>query len=429
MSSRSAISSVSKIVFAIALNLSGAIRADESTGLLSKAKDVFGPSGNFRLAYFERGFDFSPQRHLAVPALWLQLRPKEVEGVRTFFEGRLVVADATRTPQWKFDLREGYAEATFGLLDLRVGRQVVVWGRADKLNPTDSFATRDLTLLTTDDEEQRLGTATLQATFNFGDFRLISVWQPEWRRPGYPIPPLAGLVLQEQDPADSWQQFGLKLDRSGGSVDWSISYASVYDRFPDLSVVGAGPGGATIGLAHNRIHVVGADLATTVGSVGLRAEAAYTRTKDDGGTDPTVKNATLYGVLGVEYSPLENLTVNVQYLYRHVFDFVAPASVADPNTQALALQLGLLSNQMQADQHGASIRVGYKLLHETLEPELAFVGYATGGGWLVRPKVTYALTDGIKLITGATFFGGPAQSFFGRLHDTSSFFLEGRFLF
>ncbi len=429
MFSRKEISSVSRLALASLLALSFPALADETKGTLSRVKDWLGASGNIRLAYFERAFDFSTVRHLAVPALWLQLRPAEFSGVRTFVESRLVVADATRRPDWNFDLREGYAETSLGALDLRVGRQVVVWGRADKINPTDSFTTRNLKLLTTDDEEQRLGVASVQSILNFDDFRLIALWQLEWRRPGYPIPPLVGLALEEQDPSNAWQQVGLKLDRSGGQGDWSVSYATVYDRFPDLSVLSSDANGVRLGLNHRRLHVVGADAATTVGAVGLRAEAAYTRTEDGAGSDPTIKNSNFSGVLGVEYSVIENLTINVQYLYRHIFDFVDPTTIADANALLLALQVSLLANQMQANQHGASVRVSYKLLHETLEPEIAFVGYATGGGWLIRPKVTYALTDQLKVLAGAQFFGGPAESFFGRLRDTSTFFVEGRLLF
>lgn len=429
MFSRKEILSASRALIASLLLVGFFAQAEETNGDFSLVKDWLEPSGNIRLAYFERGFEFSSTRHLAVPAFWLQLKPKEFAGVRSFAEARLVIADATRSPRWNFDLREGYAETSLGALDLRIGRQILVWGRADKINPTDSFATRDLTLLTADDDEQRLGTALVQSVLNFGEYRLYAIWQPEWRRPGYPIPPLTAIELREQDPANSWQQIGIKLDRSGGSVDWSISYATVYDRFPDLAVLSSGSGGTIIGLNHNRIHVFGADAAATVGPVGLRAEAALTGTKDYSGSDPTVKNSNFYGVLGVEYSPIENLSVSAQYIYRHVFDFVAPNSIADPNAQLIATQVSLLANQMQQNQHGASARVSYKLLHETLEPEVAFVGYATGSGWLVRPKVAYALTDRVKLIGGAQFFGGPTQSFFGRLHDTSTVFAEGRFLF
>lgn len=422
-----AISSASKTL--VAFSLAGAFALADESGLLGPVGEALGPSGSARVAYFERGPDFKPARNLGVGSLWLQLKPKDVGPIRTFAEGRLVVGDFTANPDWRFDLREGYAETSVGPLDLRAGRMITVWGRADKVNPTDVFTTKDLTLLTTDDEEQRLGIAGLQASWTLGEFRLIGIWQGEWRRPRYPIPPLAGLSLQEIDPENAWQQGGLKLDRSGGQVDWSLSYSTTYDRFPDLSVLSAGPAGATIGLQHNRIHVFGGDLATTVGPLGLRAEAAYSRTKDTAGNDPGVKNALFSGVLGVEYSLIENLTVNAQYLYRHVFDFVAPSSIADPNATLLATQVALLSNQNEENQHGASVRVSYKLLHETLEPELAAVAWMTGAGWLVRPKVTYSLSDRVRLIGGAQFFGGPSQSFFGRLKDTSSGFAEIRFLF
>jgi len=161
-----------------------------------------------------------------------------------------------------------------GKFDLRAGRQVIVWGRADKVNPTDSWSTRDRTLLAPNDDDQRLGVASLQATWNAGAYRVIALWQPEWRYPGFSVPPLPrGVSLQNVAPAGTAKQSGIKLDHSGGGLDWSVSYAHSIDRTPDLTVLSAEPRGLAVGLVYRPITTVGADAAIPIGKFGLRVKS------------------------------------------------------------------------------------------------------------------------------------------------------------
>jgi hypothetical protein len=48
---------------------------------------------------------------------------------------------------------------------------------------------------------------------------------------------------------------------------------------------------------------------------------------------------------------------------------------------------------------------------------------------MVRPKLTYAMTDRWKLTVGADVFDGPRRSFFGRLRDNSTAYAEIRYSF
>ncbi len=417
------------LAFLTATCLSAFAEPEAETSLAKKVTDTLSPAGSIRLAWFDHDAQFSGKRSLLVPAVWLSLRPKEWAGVRTYAEARAIAPDLRTSNQVLFDLREAYAETSLGPLDIRAGRQVIVWGRADKLNPTDTLTTKSLTLLTTDDEEQRLGISSLAVTYNWNSFRLTGVWQPEWRQPTYPIPPLTGITLNETDPTDSWQQGGIKFDSSGGKVDWSVSYFNGFNRAPDLKPVSVSGSTVNIALTHQRLQVLGADVATALGSFGLRAEAAYIHTVDSVGSDPTTQNPSFYAVVGTEYSPFENFTLFGQVIYRHVFNYVDPSSFSDPATANLARQVSLLSNQLFRDQQGFSLRIAYKALHETLEYELALVGFLQGGGWLARPKISYSVSDSWRVLAGAQFYGGGEDTLFGRLQSLSSAFAEARFYF
>lgn len=388
--------------------------------------DVLGLSGSLRVDEFSRNKSFSDQIDYRVGSVWFTATPKEFWGIRTYFDARVQNQDLGRggsTVSW--ELREGYAQTTFGKLDLRVGRQIIVWGRADKVNPTDSLSTRDFTLLAPNDDDQRLGVATLQATWNAGAYRVIGLWQPEWRQPVLPIPPQPpGVSLLALAPSDPAQQWGIKLDHSGDGLDWSVSYARSLDRTPDLAVLSEVPRGLSLGLLYRPISVVGADAAVPIGKFGLRAEVAYTRTENPDGTDPLTQRRNLLAVFGCERTFDGVLTVNAQYLYRRTFDFVSPFFIPNAYTRLLAEQAELLSNQLASDMPGASLRINYKAWNETLESEVAAVAWFTKGDSAIRPKVTYAFSDHFKGIIGGELYHGPRQSFFGQLKPTSTAYAE-----
>jgi hypothetical protein len=371
---------------------------------------------------------FTADEGIAVTSAWLNLRPQEIAGFRFSLEGYAMAENITRNARWLGDLREGFVETSIGAFDIRAGRQVLVWGRADKLNPTDSLSVKDYRLLTTDDEEQRLGLSTLSTAWNLSEgSRFVLVWQPEWRAPGLPIPPLGqGITLSNLQPGGASRQWALKYDRSSSDLDFSLSYFDGISRTPDLELLRAGPSGVDLGLAFRRVQVIGADFASTLGGWGFRGETAYTITQDPSGSNPLIQNAGVFTVLGAERSLTDGLSISAQYLNRWVDDFNDITQGATPSTRALLVSQAINTQQQVRMNHGFSLRPALKLMNETLEMELAWVGWLTTGGQLFRPKITYAISDHFKAIAGAEVYSGPAESFFGRLSDVSSAFAEVR---
>jgi len=390
---------------------------------LAAAKDIDGLRA--LAADFSKDMSFTGQTGYAVGSMWATATPQELWGIRAYFDGRAQDQDLGRGSGVSWEIREGYAQMRLGKFDLRAGRQVTVWGRADKVNPTDAWSTRDRTLLAPNDDDQRLGVASLQATWNAGAYRTIALWQPEWRYPGFPIPPLPlGVSLRNVAPKDPAQQLGIKLDHSGEGLDWSLSYSHSLNRTPDLTVLSAKPQGLLLGLIYRPVSVVGADAAVPVGKFGLRAEVAYTRTQGHGGPDPLAQKRNVFAVVGCERTFDGVLNINAQYLYRRTFDFIPPSSVSNPSTRSLAEQVELLSNQLAPNMHGASLRINHKAWNETLETEIAAVVWFKRGDSAILPKVTYAFTDHLKGIFGGELYHGPRESVFGQLSSKSTAYAE-----
>lgn len=414
-----------KSVFVLITLLSLQARADVETFF----KETLGATGSIRAAAWDRDKSYTDARGYGVGSAWLTLRPQEVAGFKMYADGFVQGQDLAREEFSRADLRELYVEKSLGNFDFKVGRSIIIWGRADKVNPTDSLSVRNYKLLMTDDEDQRTGVFSTQVAYNLGNTRLIALWLPEWRSPVYPIPPLAGLILKDDRPDQHTDQYAFKIDQSGGSVDWSLSYFHGFNKLPDLVPAGTTPSGAIINFNYGKVDVIGADFATTYGEYGFRGETALTLTRDSSGNDSLVQNSTIYTVLGVERSFIENFNINVQVLHKHVLDYVNPDSITDQSVRMIAQQVALNSNQPVEDQFGFSLRPSYKMYNDTLEMETALVLWAHNTNSLIRPKVTYAFTDAFKGILGMEYYSGPQNSLFGRLQKTSSGFLELRYNF
>ncbi len=379
--------------------------------------------GSLRASWWSAPKDLSSAADASSAALWLKSAPElPVENAALYLEGWLRDDALARAGGAQGELREGYFDLAFGDVDLRIGRQIIAWGKADGLNPTDNLAMRDYTLMAPEDADQRSGAAAVKGTLNSGDLRLTLAWLPEFRENRFALPP--GIAFSAERPANEWKQWAVKAEYFGSDHDWSLSYFDGLDKMPDLA-----PGAAGVLLRYGRIRAFGADGAMSVGRYGLRAEAAYLASEDASGSDPFVKNGVFYAVAGGDRTFLENLNVNVQYAYRQVFDHRAPGSYGDASVDALATAASLVANQYDEIQHGMTFRVNNKWFNETLEAEVAGAVWFRHGDSLIRPKVKYAVNDAIGLTLGADIYGGPKESFFGQLTGSNAVYAEGRYNF
>ena len=383
-------------------------------------------TGSLRGGYWSSTRDLDDREPLGAGMIWLKGTVPLPRRATLFAEGWGALRGPPDHGDGVMELREAYVAASFGALDLRLGRQILAWGRADGVNPTGNLAAEDLTLLTPDDADRRLGATSAVASYYVGGISVSALWLPEFRGHRFPLPPAAGLSFVRESPQWPGDQWAVRVERTGGSVDWSASLFQGLDLLPDLQP-SAMPG--QIALRHHRIRVVGADAATTVGRFGLRAEGAYVHTEDGAGKDPFTKNPFVFLVVGGDRTYDGRLNVNVQYLLRVVTHFRETTDDVAPDARAIAAQQAVLSSQTRRVQHGASMRASVKWLHETLETEWAAIAYAAPRGIAMRPKVSFAVTDRVTVVGGAELYRGSDASIFRLLRPNSVAFLEMRWGF
>jgi hypothetical protein len=402
--------------------VAGAALASLAGRLPAQAGPGLQTTGSVRGGYWSSTRSLDDRTSVGAAMVWLKTSAPVVRGAALHVEAWSAFRAPSDAPRTAAELREGYISASLGPVDLRAGRQIIAWGRADGVNPTGNLAAEDLTLLTPDDADRRIGTTALVASYYPGAVSITGVWLPEFRGHRIPLPAANGVSFVDDHaswPADQW---ALRVERTGGSIDWAASLFRGFDLTPDL-----GPSSAAdqIALTHHRLTVFGIDAATTMGKIGVRAEAAYVKTEDRRGTDPFMKNPFVFVVVGGDRTIDGRFNLNVQYLLRAVIRF--PGAVGD--SSLIAAQQAIVSAQTTRAQHGGTIRASYKWLHETLEAEWAAVAYARPDGIAMRPKLSYAITDRVTVLVGGEVFRGENTSLFRLLRPNSLLFAESRWGF
>jgi hypothetical protein len=420
------------LLCALVLPARPALAQDPTGGTERSLLQQAGITGSVRAGYWSSTRNLDPEDHLGAGMIWLKSTRRVSSRVSFLIEGWTALRGPASDGDATGELREAFVDLRFGPLDVRAGRQIIAWGRADGLNPTDNLTGEDLTLLAPDDDDRRLGTTALRASYFLGDVSVTGFWLPEFRGHRFPLPSTPGFTFVRDRPEWPGDQWAVRVEQTGRAVDWSVSYFHGRDLTPDLGVrlAAAIPDRETaIALSHHRVDVFGADMAANLGRIGLRAEGAYVGTEDAGGRDPFIKNAFFFVVVGGDRTFREYLNLNVQYLYRLVRGHRTVQTGLSPTEAGVAELQGILNSQATRVQHGASFRVSHKWLRETLEGECAAAGFFGPDGLALRPKVTYAVTDHWKVLVGAELYRGDSSSVFGLLRPNSAAYLEARWSF
>jgi hypothetical protein len=386
-----------------------------------------GVTGAVRAGYWSSTRTLDAERHLGAGMLWLETTRRVSNRLSVRAAGWTALRGPLDDGELTGELREAFVDLSFGRLDVRAGRQIIAWGRADGLNPTDNLSGQDLTLLVPDDADRRLGATAVRASYYAGDVSFTGVWLPEFRGHAFALPaPPPGIEFVRD--ADRWpgDQWAVRVEQTGRAVDWSVSYFQGSDLAPDLGIAPDPAGGPRLRLSHHRVRVFGADMAATLGRFGLRAEGAYVRTDDPRGRDPFIKNPFVFVVAGADRTFGGRLNLNAQYLFRYVMDDAAAARTAGAFVSTVAREQAILNSQTRRVQQGISLRIGHTWLHDTLEVECAVAAFADPSGAAVRPKIVYAVTDHWKALLGADVIRGEAASLFGLLRPNSTAYLELR---
>ncbi|QSX77643.1 DUF1302 family protein [Agrilutibacter solisilvae] len=380
-------------------------------------------SGSLRLSYFSSSRDLDDVR--GVQALTGEIEWKqdigpahrlEVKGRSTLFgHGSLA---RTRT-HWSSALWH----ARFEHADLRLGQQKIRWGKADGINPTDFFTPVDYTTVLPLEDDRYLSVPAARLDLHLSDVDSLSMVVGDGFTPSrIPWPRPSPVTVRDDEPDAG--QLGARWTHTGERQDWSLSAFRGHSTLPLLHAQEPGSPGETdpdFVRHYARVQGFGVDLARSVGAFGFRAELAYVVPRGYNARQSIRSNWHL--VAGVDRSfPAWNF--NVQAVVRHTPDFEPIDGNLPDAVRFAALQNGLIHGQQARWVHGMTARVAADWRNDTLQTELLAVAQFSPDNYLLRPLVTYAWSDRVKLRAGAEYYRGPADTYFGALERNRTAFVE-----
>jgi hypothetical protein len=192
-------------------------------------------------------------------------------------DGRSIRRPALSMRRMSATLHKGHVTA-------ELGRQLIRWGKADILNPTDRFAPKDY--LSNVIEPDFLGVIAARVTVEAGDNSVDLVWQP-WFTPSRTplldqrwtvIPAQAdGVAIDDlgaRYPGRS--QFGARWNHIGSGYEYSLCFFDGYNNLPLFSAV-FDPATNTLRLQryYPELRLYGADAAVPLRWFTIKGEAAY----------------------------------------------------------------------------------------------------------------------------------------------------------
>jgi hypothetical protein len=359
------------------------------------------------------------------------------------------------------DLREAYVNTYLGPFDLRLGKQIIVWGRADALNPTNNLTPVDFRIRSPLEDDIRLGNVGARAFLRLSPVRLEGVWLPTYlptELPPVGLPPLVSFAPPRFPSADL--RNGLVAGRAHlelAAFEMSVSYLRGYAPLPgltlsDLRFSVTDPAVFVSRTAYDQ-QVIGLDFSTALGEVAtIRGEAAYRRPFDYQNR-PWAARPDLQYALGADHN-FGSFNVIAQYLGRYVFDWQKEPgtnrsnsdlegilrdptremdfrdSVTEAVNDELAQVNQILFSQTAQVQHIATLRFEWLLAHDTLSlSSLCLLNFTTQE-WLVTPRIGWRASDTMTAYIGAQVFAGPNDTLFGLIDQTlSAGYAELRFTY
>jgi hypothetical protein len=171
-----------------------------------------------------------------------------------------------------------------GKMTAEVGRQLIRWGKADILNPTDRFAPRDYLSSVVDTDF--LGVSAARVTYESGGNTVDLVWQPWFTPSRTPLlnqrwtalpPQAAGVSFFDAGaryPGGS--QYGARWNHIGPGYEYSLCF---FDGYQNLPTFGASFDAQTLTVALTRnypnLRLYGGDAAIPLPWLTIKGEAAY----------------------------------------------------------------------------------------------------------------------------------------------------------
>jgi hypothetical protein len=307
------------------------------------------------------------------------------------------------------DLREAYVDLYFDNMDLRIGKQQIIWGKADGVFITDLVSPKDLSeFLLRDFEEIRTGITSIKADYYFGNNTVECVWIPvfvptkmpdessRWSRiPTFLIPTQTDYSMKDIPENTDESEIFFKYSGMTSALDYEVLAGSFYEDDPTIHIEKkvdpvAGTPFLQLTPQHHRLNMIGGSFSTDIKGKVFRGEGAYYTGKVFPAMDSydiptlTLDKDYLYYLLGFDFN-IGETKMSTQFIQKAILDYES-SIVAEEFDNTITF---LMSRNC---------------LRETLTAQLfTYIGLNNSDA-LIRPSLSYDFSDGFEISLGANLF-------------------------
>jgi hypothetical protein len=331
----------------------------------------------------------------------------------------------------EMNIREAYVDIYLNALDIRLGKQQIIWGKASGAFITDIVSPKDLReFLLPDFDEIRVGVTALRTDYYWETHTFEVVWIPVfvpttppqpgtiWAiAPSYSFPATINPEEEVETNFGNSELFG-KYSYLGSFMDFELLGGYFWDDDQTLHITDRTFSGSelismTLTPRHRRLALAGGTFSTAISGIVIRGEAGYYfgksfNTNEPADVDGVVQKDFINYVVGVDFSLLD-INMNFQFIQKLILNY---------------------DEQIVHDRFDnlLTLLIYRDLLREAVHAELfAYVGINNPDA-LLRPKLSYELADGFSIDFGGNIFLGNRGQF-GQYNDNDMIFTKVTYSF
>jgi len=254
-------------------------------------------------------------------------------------------------------LYNAYVNLALSNVNVKVGNQVVLWGKADEISPLDNLNPEDMRDgFVRRRVERKIPIPMVHVEWSQDVYKLQGIFIPFFKRAKLDlrgtdwaffdhiddeIGPFA--VVEEKPPKTLGNsEVGVRFAGKVRALDYAVSYLRTRADLPAVDSLTTPPGfqlpiprptvrdlarfaqatGQTIHLTHNHQDVFGFEFETVLGSIGVRGDLAYVADKSFLTRALRAINRPVFQhVMGADYNGPSNLYVNFQFAQSVIQDY------------------------------------------------------------------------------------------------------------
>lgn len=360
---------------------------------------------------------------------------------------------------YDLDLFEGYLYWSRRPVEIRLGKQIVRWGKTDQISPVDNINPQDFREFIVPDLEDRKipnwmarvrlfpGAWTMEGVYiPFFEPSRIDYYGSDWatyrhvkddiRDSALPSDfkrRLLGISVNEKEPARNFKngQWGARISRTISGWDLGLNYLYAWESLPyykSFPVKNLDVGGSfssqnlvksldgmsltdeDIEITYERSHIFGFEFETTIRDIGFRGEAAcFDRQSFLTNSLTSTRKPVFFYVLGADYLGKDDWYVNFQFAHQIISDY-------DDDILYLSRNNTSLNGEVRKD-----------FLRGNLQAVLWYNFSLSDNGYYLRPKIICKYIPRLDITLGFNIFGGDEDTLMGYYDDNDQVFLSLRF--